>query len=54
MELERLGIEIADVAIERQAGPPSKGQVRITPNQFVLIARNAPKAQPSKRKRSTG
>jgi hypothetical protein len=52
MELEeRLGIEIADAAIERQAGPLGKGTVRITPSQLVSIARDAPKVQPSKRKR---
>jgi acyl carrier protein len=45
---ERLGIEIADAAIERQAGGTLE---RITPNQLVSVAREAPKAQQPKRKK---
>jgi acyl carrier protein len=48
---ERLGIEIADDALERQGGRLEKGLVWITPNQLVSVARKAPKAQQSKRKK---
>jgi acyl carrier protein len=48
---ERLDIEIDDATVERQAGPLGKGPLRITPNQLVTIAREAPKAQVTKRKK---
>lgn len=53
MELEeRLGIEVADAAVEPYLGGlPPKGPARITPNQLVSIAREAPKAKQPKGKK---
>jgi acyl carrier protein len=53
MELEeRQGVEISDAALERYAGGKfGKGPIRITPNQLVLIVREAPKLKESKRKK---
>ena len=47
MELEeRRDIAISDDAIERYAGAEfGKGPIRVTPNQLVLIVREAPKGQ---------
>jgi acyl carrier protein len=51
-ELEqRLGVVISDDAIEWDVGKLGKRPIRITPNQLVRIAREAPKAQQPKRKK---
>lgn len=53
MELEdRKGIVISDDALDRFTGTKfGKGPVQITPNQLVLLVREAPKQQLSKKKR---
>jgi len=49
---ERLNVEISDDAVERYAGAKSgKQSLRITPNQLVSLAKEAPKPQQSKRKK---
>ena len=49
---ERLGIEISDEAVERVGGGKlGGGPIRITPNQLVSLARQAPKLQHSRRKK---
>lgn len=53
MELEeRQGVEISDAAVERYArGKLGKGPIRITPNQLVLLVKEAPKLREPKRTR---